>query len=72
MYEQAMNDPALKALQDELVAKQTARDSAEADINDNPYYTEATRVGKIAKLDAKANDEINTLQSQVESKRLML
>ena len=64
-----MNDPALKALQDELVAKQTARDSAEADINDNPYYTEATRVGKIAKLDAKANDEINTLQSQVESKK---
>lgn len=69
MYEQAMNDPALKALQDELVAKQTARDQAEAGINDNPYYTEATRVGKIAKLNERANDEINTLQSQVEAKK---
>ena len=69
MYEQAMNDPALKALQDELVAKQTARDSAEADINDNPFYTEATRVGRVAKLEEKAGDEIKTLQGQVDAKK---
>lgn len=69
MYDQAMNDPALKALQDELIAKKTARDSAEADINDNPFYTEATRVGRLAKLSEKADDEINTLQSQIDGKK---
>ena len=69
IYETALNDPELKALEKQLAERQTARDTAEADINDNPYYTEATRVGKIAKLDEKANDEINTLKSQIDSKK---
>lgn len=69
MYEQAINDPALKALEEELNAKKQARDTEEAKINDNPFYSEATRVGKLSKLDAKALDEINTLQSQIDAKK---
>lgn len=69
IYDQALNDPELKALEDELNAKKRARDEAEADINNNPYYAEATRVGKIEKLNQRANDEINTLQSQITEKR---
>jgi hypothetical protein len=69
IYETALNDPALVALEEELNAKKTARDTAESDINDNPYYSEATRVGKISKLDQKALNEINTLQSQIDAKK---
>ena len=69
IYESALSDPALKSLETELTTKKKARDEAEADINDNPYYTEATRVGKIAKLDEKAGDELKTLQSQIDSKK---
>lgn len=65
IYENALTGANTTALESELNAKKMAKDAASADINDNPFYTEATRVGKIAKLDAKANDEINTLQDQI-------
>jgi hypothetical protein len=65
IYENALTDSNTTALEAELNTKKMAKDAASADINDNPFYTEATRVGKIAKLDAKANDEINTLQDQI-------
>lgn len=69
LYDDLMNSPELKALNDELVAKKKAKDEASANINDNPFYAEATRVGKQAKLDEKANDEINTLQYQIDQKK---
>lgn len=69
IYENELNSPELQGLQAELDTKKAARDTAEADINDNPYYSEATRVGKISKLNAKAQNEIATLQSQVEAKK---
>jgi hypothetical protein len=69
MYDDLMNSPELKALNEELIAKKKAKDEANANINDNPFYSEATRVGKIAKLDEKANDEINTLQYQIDQKK---
>ena len=65
IYENALSDSNTTALESELNAKKMAKDAASADINDNPFYTEATRVGKIAKLDEKANNEINTLQDQL-------
>lgn len=69
IYNTAINDPALKALEDELNQKKQAKDAENAKINDNPWYAEATRVGKIAKLDEKAGNEINTLQQQIDSKK---
>jgi hypothetical protein len=65
IYENALADSNTTTLEEELNAKKMAKDAASADINDNPFYTEATRVGKIAKLDEKANNEINTLQDQI-------
>lgn len=65
VYDTAMADPALKTLEQQLKEKQTALDVARSTINDNPYYSEATRVGRISKLEAKANDELNTLNNQI-------
>ena len=65
IYETGLSDANVKGLEGELNTKKMARDRALADINDNPFYTEATRVGKVAKLDEKANNEINTLQDQI-------
>lgn len=69
LYETAMNDPELKALQDELTQKEKARDAELAKINDNPYYAEARRVGKIDKLEQKAGNEINTLSGRIAEKK---
>jgi len=69
IYENELNSPELQSLQSELDIKKQARDAAEGDINDNPYYTEATRVGKISKLNQRANNEITTLQSQIDQKK---
>ncbi len=69
MYEDSINSPEMKALESELLAKKQARDEAEGDVNDNPFYSEATRVGKLAKLDEKALDEIQTLESTMQQKK---
>ena len=69
IYEQEMNSQEIQDLEAELLAKKQARDEAAADINDNPFYSEATRVGKMAKLDEKANDEISTLESSLASRK---
>jgi hypothetical protein len=54
-------------LQTQLDAKKTARDTALATVNDNPFYTEATRVGKQGKVNEAATNDINTLQGQIDS-----
>lgn len=69
LYNNAMNDPALKALEEELAQKEKARDAEVAKINDNPYYAEARRVGKIDKLEQKAGAEINTLAGRIAEKK---
>lgn len=65
IYQSALNDPKLLSLQDELNKKKQARDEAVAGENNNPFYTEATRVGKINSINEKANAEINTLSDQI-------
>ncbi len=45
----------------------TELDKAKADINDNPYFSEATRSGRILKLNERANDKLTTLQNRVAS-----
>lgn len=69
IYEEAINSPEIQELESELLAKKQARDEALADINDNPFYSEATRVGKISKLEQRANDEINTLESTLAQRK---
>jgi hypothetical protein len=69
IYESAMTSPELVALEKQLADKQTARTTAETNINDNPWYSEATRVGKIAKLTDQSQREIEDIQSQVAQKK---
>jgi hypothetical protein len=69
IYENAMTSPELVALEKELADKKTARTTAETNINDNPWYSEATRVGKIAKLTDQSQREISDIESQVAQKK---
>jgi hypothetical protein len=45
----------------------TELEQAKANINDNPYFAEATRTGRIAKLNERATDKLTTLQNRVAS-----
>ena len=67
IYDTALNNSGLTELQKQLAEKQSARDAALADINDNPFYTEATRVGKAAKVTQASQNDLNTLQDQIDS-----
>lgn len=48
----------LTEVQSRIEQKRRSLAEAEANINDNPYYSEATRVGRIAKLREKAQQDI--------------
>lgn len=55
---------AIAAKQAEIEDKKRLLAEAEAGISDNPYYSEATRVGKISKLREKANKDIENLNGE--------
>lgn len=59
-------------INDKVIARQKALDEASAQIDDNPFYSEATRVGKQAKLREAANNDINTIlkEQQLEESKL--
>ncbi len=72
VYDSAFKDSNITGLQGEadsvqkeIDARMQALAAAEADINDNPYYAEATRTGQIAKLRASAQNDINNLNGRV-------
>lgn len=67
IYDTALSNAGVSELEKQLQEKQRARDAALADINDNPFYTEATRVGKISKLNQASENDINTLSDQIKS-----
>ncbi len=52
------------ALSKQLNDRQVARDTALAKINDNPFYSEATRMGRVAKLNDIYNNDATTLTNQ--------
>ena len=51
-------------LQGQLTERQKARDSVLAKINDNPFYSEGTRVGRAAKVNEQYNNEAVTFTNQ--------
>jgi hypothetical protein len=59
----------LSALEQQLASKQDALVKATGNINDNPWYSEATRVGKLAKLNNIAQLEISNLNTQLAQKK---
>lgn len=54
----------LSQLDASVAEKQRAKAEQASLINDNPFYSEATRVGKISKLDEKADADINNLLNE--------
>jgi len=56
-------DSGLSALEKQLSDKQAALTKATSNVNDNPWYSEATRVGKLAKLNNIAQLEISNIQN---------
>lgn len=60
--EAAYNTPEIKAAQEAVTKRQQALADASAGINDNPFYSEATRVGKQAQLTSQANNDIRVQQ----------
>lgn len=72
IYESSFNTPEIKAAKDAITAKNAEIDlrkkqlaEAEGGINDNPYYAEATRVGKVSKLRDKAQADFSNLSGEV-------
>lgn len=66
LYDKLMQSPEMTKLQADIEAKQgeintrrKALADASAGVNDNPFYAEATRTGKLAKLEESANKDIN-------------
>lgn len=55
----------IKMKQDEITKRRAALAQAESDINDNPFYSEATRVGRIAKLQDRAQADIGNFANEV-------
>lgn len=59
-----------KAIEDigtQITTRQKALADAQAGINDNPFYSEATRVGRSQKLTQQANDDVIVFQNQAKA-----
>lgn len=72
IYDKSMNTPdifaqneAIKVGQEKVAERRRALAQAEGDINDNPFYSEATRVGRIAKLNDRAQADIGLYQNDI-------
>lgn len=69
IYETATKSTEITDLQAKIKEKETALATATATINDNPFYSEATRTGRIAKLESRAANEINLLKEELAQKQ---
>ena len=69
LYSDAMGSEEVTGLESEIQAKKTALTEALTNINDNPFYSEATRTGRIAKLEQQAGREIADLTDQLALKQ---
>jgi hypothetical protein len=70
VYDQAYNTTDIKnaqadydKAQSDMNARLAAKNTAESIINDNPYYSEATRVGKVNQLNQQYNNDITVMQN---------
>jgi hypothetical protein len=69
IYSSAMNSDEIKKLENEYNTKQASYNQAVTSINDNPFASEATRVGKIRRLDESAQRELTSLQNTLAQKK---
>jgi hypothetical protein len=68
-YESAFKSKDITELEKKIEERQKAQTRASGDINDNPFYAEATRTGKLAKMEDQSQRDITTLQSQLALKQ---
>ena len=66
----------IDSLREEINFKKTEADKRRSEVNENPFLSESSRVGRIAKIDQALNDslktdeaKLNNLQSSIDSKR---
>lgn len=71
LYENLYNNSNIKnsqaeydSIANEINTRLAAVNEAKAKINDNPFYSEATRTGRLRKLDEQYNDDIQALTSK--------
>ena len=69
LYEKELNSPDITNLQKEIDTKKQGYNTAVTNINDNPYASEATRVGKIRRLDESAQREIQSLEGNLAQRK---
>jgi hypothetical protein len=66
IYDNLTNKAGINDLQNQLVQREQAYNLAVSKINDNPYLSEATRVGRIQKLTTDYQNSVKPLQAQIE------
>lgn len=68
-YKRLTQESGINEVQAELDTKKKAYNEAVAKINDNPYYSEATRVGRAEKLRSIYENEATRLESGIATKK---
>lgn len=69
LYKNLMSGEDIKGKQAELDSLERQFTEAKAKINDNPYLSEATRVGRIAKLEQLHGDRTKNIRDELATKR---
>ena len=69
LYKNLYDNSGISALQDELSAKEKEFIETKAKIGDNPFLSEATRVGRVAKLKQLYNERTANLRNDVATKK---
>lgn len=69
LYKTLYDESGISSVEADLAAKERAFTEAKGKINDNPYLSEATRVGRVAKLEELHADRTANLRSQIETKK---
>lgn len=68
----ASTQSSITDLQGQLTQRQQALDTATSNVNDNPFYAEATRVGKVSQLNSDAQNDMNTITNQLNTQQTNL
>ena len=69
LYKSLYKDSGIEATQADLSAKEKGYNDALSKINDNPYLSEATRVGRVQKLSTDYQNSIASLKNDVTTKK---
>jgi len=68
-YQSLYNASGLSPLEKELADKEKQYAETKAKVNDNPFLSEASRVGRVAKLEQLYNERTLALQNEIKSKK---